>query len=912
MALLILYLIWSGYEDALKDANTTTLNYVSIIEARLEATLRRADSSLQLIIKGLPVAALDQQAVPRNKGAIIKHLQIHLANFPELANFRVVDAKGDTLYTSSPIGSGVKVNISDRSHFRHLRDNPKSELVFSEVLLSRYRNHKTVIFARGLWDERGVFRGIVTAGINFDYFLALFKTLNLGTGGSASIHQSELFDLITSWPPVDGAINRPIALSNLWIAALARGQTTISTADASSNGEDIDHLYSVKLLEGYPFAVAVALARDEVLAGWRTRNLPVGLVSLLLLVLLLVYVLRIWRMESAHALYASIVDSTNDAIVARDLSRRIISWNRAAERLFGWSAAEAMGRHAFLIMPSTLHKKVIENRARRKEGEYVVDRDTVRIAKDGRRIPVAFLQSPIRDIDGTLIGYSAVYVDTTERKRAEATLAHFAEIVKNSQDAIISCDFHSRVVLSWNAAAVRMFGYTEHEVLGKTLDFIIPEDQMETVTQVRKKLVAREAVSSYDTVRLDREGRRIDVSIAQSHMTDPAGRVVGVSLVFRDIRERKLSEALLLAAKAEAEEANHAKSRFLAAASHDLRQPLAALSLYVGALERSPVNRREQLVAHIGECVENLSDLMADIFDLSKLDAGAVKVDATDFVVVEMFASLKTIFSVEAASKNLRLRFRPCTLLTRTDRHLMQRLLGNLIGNAIRFTRSGGVLVACRRHAEKRWIEVWDTGIGIADDKSGFIFEEFTQLGDEARNRGSGLGLSIVAKTAKLLGLEIRWHSRVGRGSLFAIELPMALNIAPKTVSAAPMTARHFRIALVEDNTQMLQALTLALSGNGHEVVPATTVDALLAMLAGARPEIILSDYLLAGGETGRDVIAAVRREFGESLPAIIFTGNTDQNLEQSMTEQGITVVYKPVGIDTLELVINDIAARPA
>jgi CheY-like chemotaxis protein len=242
-------------------------------------------------------------------------------------------------------------------------------------------------------------------------------------------------------------------------------------------------------------------------------------------------------------------------------------------------------------------------------------------------------------------------------------------------------------------------------------------------------------------------------------------------------------------------------------------------------------------------------------------------------------------------------------------------MLGNLLSNALRYTERGGVLIACRRRRGVTWVEVWDTGIGIAEDRTVEIFEEFRQLGDNARNRGSGLGLAIVAKSAALLGLRVRVRSRPGRGSMFAVELPPGTTA--RRLAGARVKARALRIALVEDNPRVRQALVYALSGNGHELVAAGTGQELLSELAGHAPDILISDYRLGDGETGFDVVTAVRAAFGDTLPALLITGDTDPKLMRSMASRGIVVQHKPLDIEALQACIaglmNDeaLAQRP-
>jgi CheY-like chemotaxis protein len=235
---------------------------------------------------------------------------------------------------------------------------------------------------------------------------------------------------------------------------------------------------------------------------------------------------------------------------------------------------------------------------------------------------------------------------------------------------------------------------------------------------------------------------------------------------------------------------------------------------------------------------------------------------------------------------------------------LLHRIIGNLVDNAVQHTEHGGILIACRNHAGKKWLEVWDTGSGIPEDKTAVIFEEFRQLGDDARNRGSGLGLAIVAKTAALLGLQIRLRSRLGRGSMFAVELPQGSQLAPVQNHFMPQAPRQLRIALVEDNPEVLQALVMALQSAGHEVIAAKTGKQLLESLLGKAPDMIISDYRLAAAETGFHVISAVRAVFGEDLPALLITGDTDPSMVRFMADQGITVQYKPLQFDRLQAFI--------
>ena len=379
----------------------------------------------------------------------------------------------------------------------------------------------------------------------------------------------------------------------------------------------------------------------------------------------------------------------------------------------------------------------------------------------------------------------------------------------------------------------------------------------------------------------------------------------GAVVSHNNITTRKLAEANLSSAKAEAEAANHAKSRFLAAASHDLRQPLAALSLYTGMLGQAVKPGQEKLVSHMQNCVDSLSDLLNDLLDISKLDAGVVVPALSDFSMSDLCTSLQTVHEVHAAKKGLQLRCRyGHDIMLRTDRQIFSRLIGNLIDNALQYTARGGVLFATRRHAGKRWIEVWDTGEGIDQDQIPGIFEEFRQLGDGARNRGSGLGLAIVSRSAALLGLEIRVASRPGRGSMFAIALPEGSTLAsapPTDRTPFPTASPSFTIGLVEDNPDVLNAMVLGLQNLGHTVFAGTSGAALMEQLGPRAPDVLVSDYRLIAGETALDVIDAARDRFGSHLPAMILTGDTSPEELSHIAARGIAVYLKPVALTALQ-----------
>jgi PAS domain S-box-containing protein len=382
------------------------------------------------------------------------------------------------------------------------------------------------------------------------------------------------------------------------------------------------------------------------------------------------------------------------------------------------------------------------------------------------------------------------------------------------------------------------------------------------------------------------------------------GRMIGTHT---DITRQKETEHALLIAKYEADKANLAKSKFLAAASHDLRQPLTALSLYVDVLTKQNNVDDSGLGKKIQGCVTSLSELLDNLLNISKLDAGVVAVTKTTFSLSDVLVSLVNIHAAEAALKGLSLHLRPTNLITHTDQAILQRILGNFISNAIRYTDKGGILIGCRPHNGKQWIEVWDSGVGFPSNMAQHIFEEFTQLGDNSRRVGSGLGLAIADKSAKLLGLELRVHSRPGRGSMFAIEIPQGEVLLLKTVPESKAVFDKWNIALVDDNPMVLEATAFALKEIGHQVIAAESELDLFKNLAYEEPDILISDYRLADNKTGLDLILKARTVFGKGLPAILITGDTDPKLIKLFAKHKIKVCYKPLKIDVLNNLISEV-----
>ena len=375
----------------------------------------------------------------------------------------------------------------------------------------------------------------------------------------------------------------------------------------------------------------------------------------------------------------------------------------------------------------------------------------------------------------------------------------------------------------------------------------------------------------------------------------------------RDELEQRVANvtAELRDKKNEAEDATRAKSRFLAAASHDLRQPTHALGLFVARLGQLPLDApTRQLVGSVEESVRAMQDLLDDLLDLSRLDAGAVTVNLRSVPLQSVLNLVQTALSPLATERGLRLRFRPTRLWVTTDATLLHRIVMNLVHNALRYTPVGTVLVACRsvKAGASARLEVWDSGVGISPEHQADIFKEFYQVGNTGRDRayGLGLGLNIVERSASLLGHPLDLRSASGRGSRFTMTMPRISPDSPLPAAAVEPTAlvtlAGTRILLIEDDANARLAITSLLESWGCTVYGgSTTLEALAAHARHSDWDVIVSDFRLADDDNGLLAITRLRAYAGRNVPACLMSGDTDSVLMQAAKDANLPLLHKPV-----------------
>jgi signal transduction histidine kinase len=386
-----------------------------------------------------------------------------------------------------------------------------------------------------------------------------------------------------------------------------------------------------------------------------------------------------------------------------------------------------------------------------------------------------------------------------------------------------------------------------------------------------------------------------------------------------ELESRREIELALKQAKQQAELANQDKTRFLAAASHDIRQPLNSALLFLESIDdEALVPRDRAFVQKSRVALASLGNLLGTLLDVARLDSGSIEPKYLDFPIGDVLDRIVPEFEGVARSAGLALEFVPCRAWVRSDPHLLETILRNFVSNAIRYTQQGRVLVGCRRRSDGLLVCVYDTGVGIAPDQLDAIFEPYYQVPGErhAADAGIGLGLSIVDRISQLLSLRRVVRSRLGRGSLFGVLVPYGC--AVKTLARAPSARRALReaararrrpltVVVIDDNAEVLLGMRAVLEKWGHRAFTATgPTDAVVQLItADVQPDLIISDFHLAGGVTGDRAIEQVAREFDRRAPAVVITSDPDPAVRQRLQAQGLPVLPKPVSLAKLRALLD-------
>lgn len=522
--------------------------------------------------------------------------------------------------------------------------------------------------------------------------------------------------------------------------------------------------------------------------------------------------------------------------------------------------------------------------------------------------------------DGTII-WDGVVLDITDLHEAELARRLSADQLAFALECADAGIWEWDIVsnrCTWSDSFWRLMGYGEpsgEPSLEKLEQRLHPAD-VDTFWAGIDTVLAQGGNNTMEYRFRQPDGTMRWISSRARTTVDLNGMPVRINGLDIDITRLKRFQEELRLAKEEAEQANVAKSRFLAAASHDLRQPVQSLMLFVHLLrQRLTGHPEEPLVASVQQALDVLKELLDSILDLSRLDAGVIEAHTADVPANAILSRIASEYGPRFAEKGLSLKVRLSDAVVFADPMLLGRVLGNLVENALKYTARGGVLVGARRHGDRLRFEVWDTGVGIPANRVEEIFGEFVQLDNPERDRtrGLGLGLAIVRRLTSLLDYPLTVRSRPGRGSVFTVSAPMA-EAAPQPVepveSPAPAPAR-IPAVVIDDEQIILEGLQAMLEDWDCSVVAACDLDGALRAVerAGMRPELLVVDYRLRGGQTGLDAVKAFRERFGAGLRVILLSGDTQIIAPEDAP--GVRFARKPIAPNQLRALFAEVMGGP-
>ena len=616
----------------------------------------------------------------------------------------------------------------------------------------------------------------------------------------------------------------------------------------------------------------------------------------------------------------TILDSTDVATLFLDADLNIRFFTPAAKSLFDVNASD-IGRSLNDLTRRFEDGDLLED-ARGVLASCAPIRREVR-ADDGRWFIRGML--PYRSDKSGITGLVMTFTGISEIKAAEhenaAARAYLDSIIATIRQPLVVLD-EALHVISASSSFHRVFSVKAEKLIGRHL--LAAGDHLD-VPALREFLASIQArgttINDHEVeIELPGAGRRAFLMSARVLRELPsAKRKILVAIV--DITEAKREGKALEAAKSEAERANIGKSRFLAAASHDLRQPLQTISLIQGILEKRIHDETTlKLVRRLDETVGTMSSMLDKLLDINQLEAGTVRPEIVDFPISYLLAEMRTELTYHTATGGLDWSVVSSGLAVRSDPRLLEQIVRNLLSNAVKYTNQGKLLLGCRRHGDNLRIEIWDTGPGIPAPELRAIFEEFHQLDNPARERskGLGLGLAIVQRLANLLGHKIDVRSRLGMGSVFTVEVPLGRADVEKSPvqgqdKAQKSALSHGTILIVEDDPAVLEMLQMLFDDGGHRTLIAADGHAALELTAQAatKPDLVVADYNLPNGLNGLEMLSALQTQLGHAVPAIVLTGDISTDSLRRIAAHGCVHLNKPVRVPELVRLAQRLLAEP-
>jgi PAS domain S-box-containing protein len=611
-------------------------------------------------------------------------------------------------------------------------------------------------------------------------------------------------------------------------------------------------------------------------------------------------------------LLASIVETSNDAIISKSLDGIIQSWNAAAERVFGFTTEEAVGRNISLVIPPDRLADEDQIIAKLRAGQRIEHFETERVRNDGQRIIVSLTISPIKDAAGNVTGASKIVRDVTARKRTERERQNFVTVVENSTDFIGMCDLQG-LPFFVNRAGLEMVGLDDIEQARRTplQEFFFPEDQGMIMNEFLPSVMANGHGEVEVRFRHFKTGEPRWMAYKVSVLTNAGNEPVGFATVSQDVTERKRLADDLRRLAADLAEADQRKNEFLATLAHELRNPLAPMSNMLEVVKHSGDDREvlkrahdtiERQLGQMVRLVDDLLDLNRITYDRLELRRSEVELSSVIQQAVEVARPL-----IDAAGHDLTVELPDEPIYLTADRARLAQVFGNLLNNSSKYTRSNGrISVSAKRVDDEVMVTVKDNGAGIPQDKLDSIFDMFMQvdLTAERSQGGLGIGLTLVKRLAEMHGGSIEARSAgEGQGSEFIVRLPVlskpSVAAQPKPAASEPSPER--RILIVDDNVDAADSLAMLLEITGNKTYMAHDGVEAVEAIEEHRPEVVLLDIGLPR-LTGHEVCRQVRQQpWGKDIVMIALTGWGQEDDRRQSEEAGFNGhLVKPVDYDKL------------
>ena len=624
--------------------------------------------------------------------------------------------------------------------------------------------------------------------------------------------------------------------------------------------------------------------------------------------------------------------SIGDAVISTDAEGRVTYLNGVAEALTGWTQADAVGRP----LPDVFH--IVDEHTRQsgenpvlrtlREGKVVrLPSHSLLIARDGSERPIDDSAAPMLDESGAAVGAVLVFRDVTERRRAEEAQARLAAIVESSQDAIVSKTLDG-VIRTWNAGAERLFGHRAEEAVGRPITLIIPPERLDEEKEILARLARGERIEHYETVRMAKDGRRLDISLTVSPVRDRAGRIIGASKIARDITERKEAEKALRAALEALKEADRRKDEFLALLAHELRNPLAPLrnGLQVMRLAAGDAHAVAKSRDMMDRQLSHMVRLIDDLLDVSRISRNKMELRRSRVLLADIVSSAVETArpAIEAAGHELTVSLPPEPVPLDADLTRLAQVFANLLNNSAKYTERGGhIWLTATREGAQVSVAVRDTGIGIPAFALPTIFDMFSQVDRsiERSTGGLGIGLALVKGLVEIHGGKVEAASPgQGKGSTFTVRLPVLEDRAKPSPEAPAEPAEGWpdsaapkrRILVVDDNRDSATSMAMMLQLLGNEVRTAHDGIDAVELAERFRPQVVLMDIGMPK-LNGYEATQRIRqRPWGRDLTVIALTGWGQEVDRAKSKEAGCDGhLVKPVNLPDLEKLLVELQGSP-